>query len=131
MSFRIENVIIFPGDNSGGETPVPIPNTAVKPSCADGTAEFCGRVGRCQDLTLFFSRLALRWQSLFFFSSPTVGAGGRQSALRASSIWRHLPRHRWLRSRTLLPFGDTDIPLRFTIKVAGFIIFCSPVTYSF
>ena len=26
------------GGNSGGETPVPIPNTAVKPSSADGTA---------------------------------------------------------------------------------------------
>ena len=25
------------GDDSGGETPVPIPNTAVKPSSADGT----------------------------------------------------------------------------------------------
>ena len=27
----------FPGDNSGGVTPVPIPNTEVKPSSADGT----------------------------------------------------------------------------------------------
>ena len=27
-----------PGDRSGGATPVPIPNTAVKPSSADGTA---------------------------------------------------------------------------------------------
>ena len=26
------------GDHSGGETPVPIPNTAVKPTSADGTA---------------------------------------------------------------------------------------------
>src|SRR5262249_8271630 len=35
------------GGNGGGETPVPIPNTAVKPSCADGTARSpCGRVGR-------------------------------------------------------------------------------------
>ena len=25
------------GDNGEGETPVPIPNTAVKPFCADGT----------------------------------------------------------------------------------------------
>ena len=39
-----------PGDNGGGVTPVPIPNTEVKPSSADGTAySFCGRVGRCQD----------------------------------------------------------------------------------
>jgi hypothetical protein len=47
VSFQIEkelkqsNIAIkFPGDNGGGETPVPIPNTAVKPSCADGTAVY-------------------------------------------------------------------------------------------
>src|SRR5881396_1350450 len=35
------------GGDSGGETPVPISNTAVKPSSADGTARSpCGRVGR-------------------------------------------------------------------------------------
>jgi hypothetical protein len=31
-------VLAFPGDNGGGATPVPIPNTEVKPSSADGTA---------------------------------------------------------------------------------------------
>ena len=38
------------GDNSGRETPVPIPNTAVKPVRADGTnAQLgVGRVGRCR-----------------------------------------------------------------------------------
>jgi hypothetical protein len=30
----------FPGGNGGGATPVPIPNTVVKPSSADGTAVF-------------------------------------------------------------------------------------------
>ena len=39
--------MIIPGDYSGEVTPVPIPNTAVKLFCADGTA-FRGRVGRCQ-----------------------------------------------------------------------------------
>ena len=29
----------FPGGNGGGATPVPIPNTVVKPSSADGTAD--------------------------------------------------------------------------------------------
>ena len=29
---------LHPGDHGGGVTPVPIPNTAVKPSSADGTA---------------------------------------------------------------------------------------------
>ncbi len=38
------------GDNSGGDTPVPIPNTAVKPARANGTnAQLgVGRVGRCR-----------------------------------------------------------------------------------
>ena len=43
----------IPGDNGGGVTPVPIPNTEVKSSSADGTAySFCGRVGRCRDMLL-------------------------------------------------------------------------------
>ena len=34
------------GDHSEGDTPVPIPNTAVKPIGADDTAAFsCGKVG--------------------------------------------------------------------------------------
>ena len=42
---------MFPGDYSGGETPVPIPNTEVKPSSADGTSHvLSGRVGRRRDL---------------------------------------------------------------------------------
>ena len=36
MKFFKKNTVS--GDNSGGATPVPIPNTEVKPSCADGTA---------------------------------------------------------------------------------------------
>ena len=32
------SVFSFPGGHRRGETPVPIPNTAVKPSSADGTA---------------------------------------------------------------------------------------------
>jgi hypothetical protein len=34
---RLSMFFLFGGD-SGGETPVPIPNTEVKPSSADGTA---------------------------------------------------------------------------------------------
>src|SRR5690349_874357 len=38
------------GGYIGGVPPVPIPNTEVKPSRADGTARFpCGRVGRCRN----------------------------------------------------------------------------------
>ena len=39
----------FPGAYSAGVTPLPIPNRAVKPRSADGTALRGGRVGRCQD----------------------------------------------------------------------------------
>lgn len=42
----------FPGGCSGGETPDPIPNSAVKPSSADDTA-IGGKVGHCQDIFLF------------------------------------------------------------------------------
>ena len=35
---KINKEMKFPGDNGGEETPVPIPNTAVKLSSADGTA---------------------------------------------------------------------------------------------
>ena len=38
-----------PGAYSVGVTPLPIPNRAVKPRSADGTALRGGRVGRCQD----------------------------------------------------------------------------------
>src|SRR5207253_6397707 len=38
------------GGYIGGVLPVPIPNTEVKPSRADGTARpACGRVGRCRN----------------------------------------------------------------------------------
>ena len=41
------------GAHSVGETPVPIPNTAVKPGRADGSvAQRHARVGRCQDSVL-------------------------------------------------------------------------------
>ena len=63
----------FPGDNGGGVTPVSIPNTEVKSSCADGTAySFRGRVGHCQDRDekrekLVFSLFFL-FACLFFFN---------------------------------------------------------------
>ena len=33
----VQHLNRFPGDNAGGVPPVPIPNTEVKPSRADGT----------------------------------------------------------------------------------------------
>ncbi len=38
----------FPGGHTGGATPVPIPNTAVKPARADDSRK--AKVGRCLDL---------------------------------------------------------------------------------
>ena len=37
FSISIFNIDTMSGDDGGGDTPVPIPNTAVKPSSADGT----------------------------------------------------------------------------------------------
>ena len=36
---------VIPGGYCGGVPPLPIPNSEVKPACADGTAMQCGRVG--------------------------------------------------------------------------------------
>ena len=48
------------GDYGGGVTPVPIPNTEVKPSNADDTASVrCGKVGHCQ--------------AFFYLKTATIG----------------------------------------------------------
>ena len=49
--FRITQFhwVSFPGDHRRGVPPVPIPNTAVKPSAANGSRTLGpARVGRCQ-----------------------------------------------------------------------------------
>ena len=38
LSFKLWKILKFPGDYGGEVTPVPIPNTVVKLSRADGTA---------------------------------------------------------------------------------------------
>src|SRR5207244_8439008 len=49
------------GGYIGGDPPVPIPNTEVKPSRADGTARFpCGRVGRCRNFSSRASSARIR-----------------------------------------------------------------------
>ena len=55
------------GGYCGGVPPLPIPNREVKPTCADGTAMQCGRVGR-----RLLSMKSLRFRKiseafLFFF----------------------------------------------------------------
>ena len=64
---------IHPGDHGGGVTPVPIPNTAVKPSSADGTA----RVAWWESRTLpgFFLISAPRWRHRGFFLLRNTPSG--------------------------------------------------------
>ena len=59
------------GDHSGGDTPGSMPNPAVKPSSADGTAGGTrGRVGRCRKLfpSLIFCALGAPKRDPFFLS---------------------------------------------------------------
>ena len=52
------------GGYGGGVPPLPIPNREVKPTCADGTAMQCGRVGS----RLLLTERVLRrksWNSFF------------------------------------------------------------------
>ena len=65
----IKYVIKFPGDYSEEATPVPIPNTAVKLFSADGTAVFCGRVGRCQELFIFWIYLFMADRFIIYLSA--------------------------------------------------------------
>jgi hypothetical protein len=71
------------GDHSGGETPVPIPNTAVKPTSADGTA------------------LATGWKSrslpgISLFLCATHGDDGRLRTRRlAAPGWLQRPTERY------------------------------------
>ena len=37
LEFSLVRGLLISGGHGGGETPVPIPNTAVKPTSADGT----------------------------------------------------------------------------------------------
>ena len=55
---------VFPGLASGGATPVPIPNTVVKPSSADGTAR--ETVWESRSTPGYFFKPALVFQSGFF-----------------------------------------------------------------
>ena len=68
------------GGYCGGVPPLPIPNREVKPTCADGTAIQCGRVGRrllsmkslrfrkISEAFLFFFPRIFFFSALFFFS---------------------------------------------------------------
>ena len=42
---KVNDLYEILGGYCGGVSPLPIPNREVKPTCADGTAMQCGRVG--------------------------------------------------------------------------------------
>ncbi len=44
--FSVNTVLIYPSDHAEGVTPVPIPNTVVKPLKADGTTRATARESR-------------------------------------------------------------------------------------
>ena len=62
------------GGYCGGVPPLPIPNREVKPTCADGTAMQCGRVGRrlLSMKSLRFRKISEAFSFFFqrIFSSP-------------------------------------------------------------
>jgi hypothetical protein len=75
----------FLGGDSEGETPVPIPNTAVKPFSGDGTATSRGgRVARCQDLIYSCAMLLVfpvsHWRTLLGSSMAEHSAVNRRVA---------------------------------------------------
>ena len=66
------------GGYCGGVPPLPIPNREVKPTCADGTAMQCGRVGRrlLSMKSLRFRKISeaflFFFQRIFFFSAGVL-----------------------------------------------------------
>src|SRR3989442_14188105 len=74
------------GDHSGGETPVPIPNTAVKPTSADGTALATGWESR--SLPGISLSISSCFRDVAFKSEQITGSvdkHGAHSAPRSSS----------------------------------------------
>ena len=59
------------GGYCGGVPPLPIPNREVKPTCADGTAMQCGRVGR-RLLSMKSLRFRKISEAFLFFFFPLI-----------------------------------------------------------
>ena len=86
---EIFGCLLHPGDHGGGVTPVPIPNTAVKPSSADGTA----RAAWWESRTLpgFFDNLDATktepsdLRGLLFFQGRVASGGGVGGGSAAAS----------------------------------------------
>ena len=79
------------GGYCGGVPPLPIPNREVKPTCADGTAMQCGRVGR-RLLSMKSLRFRKISEAFLFFFIGFHGWIGWQSCLSdysriSADIW--------------------------------------------
>jgi hypothetical protein len=75
------------GGDIGGATPVPIPNTEVKPSRANGTARFpCGRVGRCRSF-LLKARTSHDVRAFAFLRPPPDGLHGAPTGSFQPAAW--------------------------------------------
>src|SRR5688500_19993470 len=70
----------FPGGHRGRVTPVPIPNTEVKPATADGTA--CVGVWESRSLPGIISKPTRVIASAFFLYRQTARGSGRLGNLR-------------------------------------------------
>ena len=73
-SFVQSIVNLISGGYCGGVPPLPIPNREVKPTCADGTAMQCGRVGRrlLSNNNIFKRLQSLRFEVSFFMSPKII-----------------------------------------------------------
>ena len=69
------------GGHSGGDTPLPIPNREVKPSCADGTARDTGWESRSPPLK-FMRRAPVHCTGAFSLVRPPPGFPGRSAGLQ-------------------------------------------------
>ena len=76
--FLCDKSIPILGGYCGGVPPLPIPNRAVKPACADGTAMQCGRVGDCPSF-IIKSRVHALCGEILHRACLVVGSGRRYS----------------------------------------------------
>ena len=74
------------GGYCGGVPPLPIPNREVKPTCADGTAMQCGRVGSRLFLLEHFEDSFL--QSAFFVYIPCGPSATHSHMVWSIRAWR-------------------------------------------
>ena len=95
------------GGYCGGVPPLPIPNREVKPTCADGTAMQCGRVGRrlLSMKSLRFRKISeaflFFFPRIFFFSAGVILLRGLLHRIFSSSFF-FIGFHGWIGRQSCL-----------------------------